>query len=148
MPCAGCLPGEGTLAQKSIKHSCPPPGPGVRTGGTTVLTENCLPILVHFHSQTFIEFPFIKKAYATTTTPCCSAVCLLDGQLNVRWRVKGHKDGEAVLCENCGTTCPVPRSMRGNRVSYRILSKRRKLSVQRVAPRNRRSQVVIDCGEQ
>jgi hypothetical protein len=144
--------GEGTLAQKSIKHSGPPPGPGVRTGGTTVLTENCLPILVPFQSPTFSEFSFLERAYATTlcfTTPCCSGVFLLDeGELKVRWRVKRHKDGEAVLCENCGTTCPVPRSRRGNGVSYRILNKRRKLSVQRVAPRNRRSQVVIECGEQ
>jgi hypothetical protein len=55
-----------------------------------------------------------------------------------------RKDEETVLCGNCGTSYPVPRSTRRTGVFYRILSKRRQLSVQRVAPRNWRSQFVIE----
>jgi hypothetical protein len=59
-----------------------------------------------------------------------------------------RKDEETVLCGNCGTSYPVPRSTRRTGVFYRILSKRRQLSVQRVAPRNRRRQFVFEGRKQ
>jgi hypothetical protein len=55
-----------------------------------------------------------------------------------------HKDEEAVLCVNRHISCPVTQSTRRTGVFYRILSRRRQLSVQRVAPRNRRSQFPIE----
>jgi hypothetical protein len=57
------------------------------------------------------------------------------------------QDEEAVLCMNFVPSYPVPRSTRGTGVFYRLLSKRRQLSVQRVAPRNRRSQFPIESKE-
>jgi hypothetical protein len=58
--------------------------------------------------------------------------------------LKGHKDEEVVLYVNCDTSCPVPRSTRRTEMFYRFLTKRRHLSVQRVAPRNRRSEFPIE----
>jgi hypothetical protein len=40
-----------SLAQKSIKHSGPPRGPGYMTGGIRVHTENCILALVPFLRQ-------------------------------------------------------------------------------------------------
>jgi hypothetical protein len=79
----------------------------------------------------------------------CFGVCLFDrtGELFLSWRRKGHKDEEAVLCANCDTSYPVPRSTRRTGAFYIPLSKRRQLSVQRVAPRNRRSQFPIESKE-
>jgi hypothetical protein len=63
-------------------------------------------------------------------------VCLFDGrgELFLSWRRKGHKDEEAVLCVNCDT-CPVSQFKRRPGVFYRILSRRRQRSVQRLALR-------------
>jgi hypothetical protein len=63
------------------------------------------------------------------------------------WRRKGHKDEEAVLCVNCDSSGPVPRSTRRTGVFYRLMSKGRQLSVHRVAPRNRRNQFPIESKE-
>jgi hypothetical protein len=67
----------------------------------------------------------------------CFGICLFGerGELFLSWQRKGHKDEEAVLCVNCDTLCPVPRSTKRTGVFYRILSRRRQRSVQRVAPR-------------
>jgi hypothetical protein len=45
---------------------------------------------------------------------CCFGVCLVRprGELCVRWKAIGLKDEEAVLCANCVTSYPVPRSTR------------------------------------
>jgi hypothetical protein len=66
------------------------------------------------------------------------------GNMYVCWRRKGHKEEEAVLFANCGISCTAPRSTRWTGVFYRDLSKGRQLSIQRVAPRNRRSQIPIE----
>jgi hypothetical protein len=44
----------------------------------------------------------------------CLGVCLVRPrrELCVHWQAIGHKDGEAVLCVNCVTSYPVPRSTR------------------------------------
>jgi hypothetical protein len=60
------------------------------------------------------------------------------GSLYVPLQVKGYKD--AVLCVNCDTPYPVPRSPRRNGVLYALLIKRRNLSGRRLVKRNRRGQ--------
>jgi hypothetical protein len=79
----------------------------------------------------------------------CFDVCLFEerGELFLSWRRKRLKDEEAVLCANCDTSSPVPRSTRRTGVFYRLLSERHQLSVQRVAPRNRRSQFHTESNE-
>jgi hypothetical protein len=67
----------------------------------------------------------------------CFGLCLFEerGELILSWRRKGRKTEEAVLCVKCDTPCPVPRSTRRTGVFYRILSRQRQRSFQRVAPR-------------
>jgi hypothetical protein len=64
----------------------------------------------------------------------CFGVCPFEerGELFLSGRRKGHKDEEAVVCVNCDA---VPRATRRTGVFYRVLSRRRQRSVQRVAPR-------------
>jgi hypothetical protein len=46
--------------------------------------------------------------------PRCFGVCLVRPRrvLCLRWQAIGHNDEEAVLCANCVTSYPVPRSTR------------------------------------
>jgi hypothetical protein len=60
---------------------------------------------------------------------------------------KGHKYEESVLCVNSDTSRPVPRSTSRTGMFYRILSKRRQLSIQRFAPRNWGSLLRVECSK-
>jgi hypothetical protein len=100
----------------------------------TCRDEQALHVLIHMSLQ--------RTAWALLPLGLCFGVCLSgrDGNYIYVGEGNGRKDEESVLCVNCDTSHPVPRSTRRIGAFYRLLGKRRQLSVQRVAPRNRRSQ--------
>jgi hypothetical protein len=61
-----------------------------------------------------------------------------EGENHIYVGKEGHKDVEAVPFVNCDTPFPVSRSTRWAELFHGLLSKRRPLSFQRVAPGNRR----------
>jgi hypothetical protein len=107
--------------------------PDVESGGAVenVLTASCALVLSTLKSE--LASPVSRRDALNVLAYACSK----QGEnLIYVGEGKGQKDGAAVLRFNRDTSCPVPRSTRGTGVFYRILSRRRQLSVQRVATRN------------